>query len=465
MYRGFVGRSSDAHFNEEEAIDSRVTQLFEEIARVRHNHCKNDVVESSMLQRVEQVFDASDSLQALESEVDRQLLSQATIKRHRKPTNVVKESQHEKHCRACDSDPCKWYPCCDADALAKRRKALFRELKSVDDHTKKQISEEIREIGMKLKLSFVDKELHEAYAADDETITVKSIHGFPVTLNRVDAISALEREHNRHVSSYVARKVVDDILVWMLNGWYFGQYTQPPSSSVSNPPPPSFMNRGSWYEKASDIQMHSNVAALTSSALNKEREREKLESLQTTTKYALLMITFSYFRALHLVRQQKEAFSLSRRNPRVSNERMKMIQEHKNFVDRQQRIEYFMRKARIGEERKRQRAECEQLEKKRVSQFEKINTLAKNRLAAVVQRVYRGYLGRKTVENLKVERQKADSALGFLNACATEIGRVWRGYCGRRDSERVRREMAEFLFALREQEAGAEEDEFARIAS
>jgi hypothetical protein len=466
MYRGFAARSSDAEVNETD-IDSKVTLILQEIARVRHKHSNNDVVDSTMLQHVEQEFVAHDYLQALESEVDRLLLSQAMTKRHRNPTSKeAKESQQEKHCRACNSNPCKWSPYCDADALAKRRKALFREMKSADDRRKKQISAEIQAIGVKLKLSVVDKELHEAYAANnDETITVKSLHGFPVTLNRVDAISALEHEHNRHVSRHVANKVVDDILIWMLNGWYFGQYSQPPSSSLSNPPPPSFVNRGNLFEKANDVQMHSNAAALTSSALQEEN-RAKLASLQTTTKYALFCITFSYFRALHLVRQQKEAFSLGQsKKPHLSNERMKMIQEHKNCVERQQRIEHFTRKARIGEERKRQRAELEQFERKRVSQFENMNKLAMNKLAAIVQRVYRGYLGRKTVENLKLERQKAASALGFLNACATEIGRAWRGYCGRRDAERLRKEMAEFLFALREQEAGAEEDEFAILIS
>jgi len=462
LYSGFANATSsdvDVELNETD-IDSRATHLLEEIHRVRHNYGDNDLVESNMLQQVEQTFEAEDYLRALESEVDRLLRSQAMTKRHRSSTGGVNylECQNDKHCRACNSSPCKWSPHCDSDALAKRRKALFGEIKSVDDRRKRQISEEIQVISAKLKLTLVDTELHEAYAANDnETITVRSIHGFPATLNRVDAIAALEHEHNRHVGSIVVKKVVDDVLIWMLDGWYFGQYSKP-SSSLSNPPP-SFVKRGSLLEKANDIQMHSNAAALNSLALHEEK-KAKLASMQTTTKYALFCITFSYFRALHLVRQQKEAFSLSRSKPPLSNERMKMIQEHKNCVGRQQRLEYYMRKARVGEERKLQRIEQERSEKRRISQFEDMNRLAMNRLAAIVQRVYRGYLGRKSVENLRLERQKAALALVFLNDCATEIERAWRGYCGRRDAERLRREMAEFLFLLRRQEAAAEEDEF-----
>jgi hypothetical protein len=43
-----------------------------------------------------------------------------------------------------------------------------------------------------------------------------------------------------------------------------------------------------------------------------------------------------------------------------------------------------------------------------------------------------------------------------MNACATAIERVWRGYCGRMDAKYLRKEMAEFLFAIREEEANDE---------
>ncbi len=461
MHRGFADVNSDEVELNGADVDSRVTLLLKEIHRVRQNYDVHDLVESNMLQSVEQRFDAGDYLRALECQVDRLLRSQAITKRYRNPANAANYSEgpDDELCRACKSSPCEWSPYCDIDDNAKRRKALFREIKSADDHTSKKISEEIQAISAKLKLTLVDKELHEAHAANNnETITVRSIHGFPASFNRADAIAALEHEHNRHVGSIVAKNVVDDILAWMLDGWYFGQYSQP-SSSISNAPP-SFVKRGSLLEKANDIQIHSNSVALNSLALQEEK-RVKLANMQTTTKYALFCITFSYFRALHLVRQQKEVFSLSRSKPQLSNERKKMIQEHKNCVDRQQHIQYFMRKAKVGEERKQLRLEQERSEKRRISQFEDMNRLAMNRLAAVVQRVYRGYLGRKTVENVRRERQKAESTLVFLNDCATEIERAWRGYCGRQDALRLRREMAEFLFHLREQEAVAEEEDFA----
>ena len=134
-----------------------------------------------------------------------------------------------------------------------------------------------------------------------------------------------------------------------------------------------------------------------------------------------------------------------------------MIQEHKNAVARQEKIDYFMRKAKNGEEKIRQRKERERLEEKRINEWEHKKSLAMNRLASTVQRMYRGYLGRKRVMKIKKERRKEALTLAYLNLCATDLQRVYRGYCGRRDAEQLRMEMAEFLFSLRVQEASQEE--------
>lgn len=139
-----------------------------------------------------------------------------------------------------------------------------------------------------------------------------------------------------------------------------------------------------------------------------------------------------------------------------------MIQEQKNAVARQERIDYFMRKAKNGEEKIRQRKERQRREEKRISEWEDKKRLAMKRLASTVQRYYRGYIDRKRVMKIKQERQKEALALAYLNLCATDIERIWRGYCGRRGAEQLRMEMAEFLFSLRVQEASREEDEFSR---
>jgi hypothetical protein len=59
------------------------------------------------------------------------------------------------------------------------------------------------------------------------------------------------------------------------------------------------------------------------------------------------------------------------------------------------------------------------------------------------------------------DRMKSDELL--MNDRATDIARVWRGYCGRIDAAYLRAEMAKFLFAIREEEARDEEEEFLAI--
>ena len=58
------------------------------------------------------------------------------------------------------------------------------------------------------------------------------------------------------------------------------------------------------------------------------------------------------------------------------------------------------------------------------------------------------------------QKKKPDSANAFRNACATTISKVWRGYCCRIHAEYLRKEMAQFLFAIREEEARDEEEEY-----
>jgi hypothetical protein len=60
--------------------------------------------------------------------------------------------------------------------------------------------------------------------------------------------------------------------------------------------------------------------------------------------------------------------------------------------------------------------------------------------------------------------QSAHSANILMNAYyATAIKRVWRGYCGRMDAKNLWKEMAEFLFAIREEEAKDEEAKLVNV--
>lgn len=285
----------------DEDIDARCKLLLAEIDRINATTISSDrpnnlQVESSLLHKVEQSYDADDYLRSLNTEID-QLISQATTTNN---TASRHRSSNNNNCAADKTENgCHWTPYCDEDALAMRRKALFREIQNANHDKQKVISKEIQTITQQIKVAHVDRELHDAYLAnDEEEITVTSIHGFPVALSRNDAIAALERERDKHLGALMTVEVIDGILQWMLDGWYFGQSSQQPSTTTLQIKPSS-VQRGSLFAKANTVQTHSNaVAAALNASSQREEQKAKLETMQTTTKYGLFCLTFSVSRGV-----------------------------------------------------------------------------------------------------------------------------------------------------------------------
>ncbi len=287
----------------DEDIDARCKLLLAEIDRIctattiSSGRPNNLQVESSLLHKVEQSYDADDYLRSLNTEIDQLVISQATTTNN---TASRHRSSNNNNCAAdkIENEGCPWTPYCDEDALAIRRKALFREIQNANDDRQTEISKEIQTITQQIKVARVDKELHDAYLAnDEEEITVTSIHGFPVALSRNDAIAALERERDKHLGALMTVDVIEDILQWMLDGWYFGQSSSQESSTTTLQIKPSSVQRGSLLAKANTVQTHSNaVAAALNSSSQREEQKAKLETMQTTTKYGLFCLTFSVSR-------------------------------------------------------------------------------------------------------------------------------------------------------------------------
>ena len=151
----------------------------------------------------------------------------------------------------------------------------------------------------------------------------------------------------------------------MLDGWYFGERDAKDNGTLTEIP--SHNQTGSLIDKASSVQWNSNADALREARANKST-KEDLKGVETNIRYGLFCLTFMYFRALHVLRKEKATWDGSddlvslREGPPLSEERKSIIQEEKNAEFRINRMEYAMKKARAGEERKRQRIEKERLE-------------------------------------------------------------------------------------------------------
>ena len=520
MYGGIGARLSQtttamgAPMTDKSALSSKEIDLKCRIVLAEITRCKqlaHQYIESSVLHNVPQTFVPAELCIELEGELDRLLTEQilreerqqaiiATTDPSAAPGDANEKNEHQldnekftsnaddpELCLACDGH-CKWTPFCNANALSTRRKALYSELKSAEKSIAKtiqsvvarstmnggetnfirtqlikELSAEIVKIDSKLKLAQIDDELHRTYASKEAKVSIRSIHGYDTTVTRQDAIWALDREHNRHVAKMMASETIDNILEFMLDGWFFGERDTKAKKQLEELP--SFDQRGTFIEKASGVQVESNADALREANANANNE-EDLKTVETTMKYRLFCLTFMYFRMLHVLRKEKSNWDGSndlvsmKDGPPLSEERKKIIQEEKNAKFRQRRIDLAMNKARVGEERKRKRLEKERLEKIKIKEWETRKKMAQQQLATTVQRVYRGHLGRKIAKVRAAKQEREDYAEALANDCATDIARVWRGYCGRIDAGFLRAEMAKFLFQIREEEARDEEMEY-----
>ena len=61
-----------------------------------------------------------------------------------------------------------------------------------------------------------------------------------------------------------------------------------------------------------------------------------------------------------------------------------------------------------------------------------------------------------------MKKAEIDAINALMNGCATAIARLWRGHRGRKKASKLRREMAEFILAIRAVEAKDDEKEFWR---
>lgn len=89
----------------------------------------------------------------------------------------------------------------------------------------------------------------------------------------------------------------------------------------------------------------------------------------------------------------------------------------------------------------------------RCAKKEKMSTLT-------IQRIFRGYLGRKDAENWAKERAAMEALQALQKASAITIARIWRGTVGRRRAKSIRNSMIEFIANIRAEEVVQDEQDY-----
>jgi len=380
-------------------------------------------------------------------------------------------------CLACKTNPCRYKSYGDEKVLQEQKDELSREIflkragrpvTATSIHSRHcnysidMLQRELKIIDNQLALTKVDSELHAAYQSMHSFVEIESLHGYKTHVATDNAISALLREHDRLVAASVSDEVVDGILDWMKEGWYFGET----SSSSSGPSTTSSTaitastatarpSSDGPLQEISDISNEARIRHQREQIVKHQQERQnELNDAEKNVKFSLFMLTFMYFRSLHVTKVAKIKLSgefdivgPKQRNP-IPTERLRMIQEEELAQARRERMKDAMSRAKEGEATRMQQKK-EKDEHRLVILRHHYRKHNLNKSALVIQRTFRGHIARKAVIMWRHRKAEIEASNALYNACATAISRYWRGHKGRTEANVLRREMAEFLIAMR----------------
>ena len=144
------------------------------------------------------------------------------------------------------------------------------------------------------------------------------------------------------------------------------------------------------------------------------------------------------------------------------DERQKIIEEEENALMRRNRMDQAMEKVRAGQLRKQKRLQEEELDRLHNLRCHIRLRNKQNNAVVTIQRYYRGHIGRKAASLWRDHFSRIQAHNALCVACSTTISRYWRGWKGRQEAEGVRREMAEFIIAMRQIDLDAEQREATR---
>ncbi len=369
-----------------------------------------------------------------------------------------------------------------------------------------ELNAEVKELDMRVQLDRIDKELHDCYATRKEFFESHNLHGYSVMLWTNNARQALESRQNRLVAMCTAAEIVDDILDHMLEGWAFGE-RQSQFHAVGYVPTikPNGMirvgqeqitsvvsviqrmrkraelkrmgllsneeKRGTMIEKAYEIELQAKETRKKLKVARDNNEHEHLlNETEQTLRFGLFMLTVMYFRAMTFVRREQRSWAdeddelaipgKGGKKKIMTDERMRMIDEDNKVKTRQKKIDQILAKVKIGDARRKEREEAER--KEAILRLQAV--VRRQRLEQysilLVQKVYRGHLGRKAAKRWALKRAELSAMNALLHAASTTIQRVYRGYMGRVYTVIKRTEMAHFIALMRVQETQQDEEIF-----
>jgi hypothetical protein len=235
--------------------------------------------------------------------------------------------------------------------------------------------------------------------------------------------------------------------------------------------------RGEMMEKAYfevELQQANPRRARLKIAREQNSHEHLLDETEQTLKFGLFMITLMYFRAMTFVKREQSSWSgendagilnegsnkgkNSANGVRMTDERMKLLHEEAQIAARKKKMDAILAKAKIGDARRAAR----EAQERRDAIVKLQSMIRRQRLEMVsvmmIQRVFRGHLGRKAAKRWALKRAELGAMHALLNATAITIQRYYRGYRARVFTIIKRMEMAQFIALMRVQESQQDEE-------
>ena len=127
----------------------------------------------------------------------------------------------------------------------------------------------------------------------------------------------------------------------------------------------------------------------------------------------------------------------------MTKERLRIVEEERNYAIRQRKLETVMVKYRVGEARRTERILRERREEVRRILAVSVRNKLENFSVQTIQRVFRGYDGRKNVYNWALKRAEWEAMKMVMRGSAVIIQRYYRGYLGRIQYKVMRTEISQ----------------------
>lgn len=365
-----------------------------------------------------------------------------------------------------------------------------------------ELTREQKNWDLHLRLHYVDEELHACHISNEEQFQTKSLHGFTQVQFTDNAKLALEREHSRLSAHVTAYEIVQDILEGMLEGWVFGERQSErkvlgfiPSIKRSGPLTFSDLRRmdkenadektaqeakeqarkekiteqyGTPLEKWVPIEEQAQQVKTNAKAVKEGGKIDHvLNETENALKFGLFSLTLMYFRGLSMLKKQKDTWSgandamtLHKQPEKISAERLKIRDEERKRLVRQKRIHQYDGMIAAVRDRQKSQKDDELYRLKQRLWEETRQTKREGKAALIIQRIYRGHMGRKAARKWKLRRAEIEAENALMYVSAVTLQRAYRGRLGRVAAEEQRLEIAEFISQIRAQEAIDEEETY-----